>query len=148
MITRDSCWVPVDQADGSMRRCAAKTVARIVDHYRATSDRNLVARLSHEDHAEELGHVPAQLRVTCRLHRRWVHQCIGSPVHVIPVTGHRWCVSCDRAVTVEVDDMSGSIVMACPGCGKPPSTPVNAQIMRNCVASVAEWRGHTRGIKA
>jgi hypothetical protein len=40
-----------------------------------------------EDLAEELGALSPHDRVTCRFHRRWLHECVASPIHAIPVFG-------------------------------------------------------------
>ena len=61
--------------------------------YAALRDRRLAARLAAEDVAEEAGVDPFE-RVSCRLHQRWLHQCVSSPVHVVAFTGHRWCRTC------------------------------------------------------
>jgi hypothetical protein len=50
--------------------------------------RRLAAVLHQEDLAERAGLSPFD-RITCPLHRRWLHQCIASPVHVVPIAGHR-----------------------------------------------------------
>ena len=76
--------------------------------YADLADRRLASTLSTEDIAEENGLNPLE-RITCRLHRRWLHHCISSPAHVIAVTGHRWCRSCQCAVTVAVDELTGDV---------------------------------------
>ena len=57
---------------------------RLVTSFEA-GDPTLTVVLSAEDLAEELGLDP-HARVTCGLHRRWLHECVASPDHVIP--GH------------------------------------------------------------
>ena len=46
-------------------------------------------------------------RLTCHVHGRWIHQCVASPVHVNPVTRHRWCRDCDTELGVVVDELAG-----------------------------------------
>ncbi|HEY3262664.1 MAG TPA: hypothetical protein VGJ95_20775 [Pseudonocardiaceae bacterium] len=96
--------------------------------------------LSREDMAEATGRASGPERLTCRIHRRWVHQCIGSPVHVIPVTGYRWCRNCACPVTVTVDERSGTVTLSCPGCGTPAPTWASRQVVRSCRASLAASR--------
>ncbi|WP_245777731.1 hypothetical protein [Lentzea xinjiangensis] len=95
----------------------------------------LAAVLDGEDLAEELGLDP-HARVTCGLHRRWLHQCVGSPDHVIPVTGHRWCRPCRRPLDVVVDGTTARLF--CPRCGTgTPDTAANRQVVRACRTSIA-----------
>ena len=54
--------------------------------YAALRDRRLAARLAAEDVAAEAGLDPFE-RISCRLHQRWLHQCVSSPVHVVAFTG-------------------------------------------------------------
>jgi hypothetical protein len=46
----------------------------------------LGATVTAEDLAEELGELSPHDRVTGRLPRRWLHECVASPLHAIP--GH------------------------------------------------------------
>ncbi|MFC0109326.1 hypothetical protein [Kibdelosporangium aridum] len=102
----------------------------------------LDAVLDREDRDEELGQLSPHERLSCPVHRRWVHQCVSSPLHVIPVTGHRWCRRCECAQLIAVDEISGTVSMSCPGCGEVPTTLPSRQIMRTCRASLAAWRLH------
>ncbi|HUQ59185.1 hypothetical protein [Lentzea sp.] len=98
-------------------------------------DPTLTAVLDAEDLAEELGLDP-HARVTCGLHRRWLHQCVSSPDHVIPVTGHRWCRPCGSPLEVVVDDTTARL--SCPSCGtRTPDTAANRQVVRACRTSLA-----------
>lgn len=56
----------------------------------------LAAMLAWEDAAEERDGLSPHDRITCPVHRRWVHQCVSSPAHAIRVTGHRWCRACEH----------------------------------------------------
>lgn len=98
--------------------------------------RRLAATLAAEERAgREQGLSPHE-RITCRLHRRWAYQCIASPQHVIPVTGHRWCEDCATAVTVAVDELDGRVDLTCPRCHRTPHTRATEQIVRACQASL------------
>ncbi|MFD8495691.1 hypothetical protein [Amycolatopsis sp. NPDC059657] len=92
--------------------------------------------LTVEDDAEELQELSPHERVTCRLHRRWAHQCIASPSHVIAVTGHRWCHACGCAVGVAVDEFTRSIALTCPRCRRTPDTAASRQIIHACRTSM------------
>lgn len=98
-------------------------------------DRELAATLADEDAAEEYAALSPHERATCPVHRRWSYQCVSSPSHAIRVTGHRWCRSCDVALTVAVDELTGSITLDCPLCHRLPNTAANRQIIRSCRAS-------------
>lgn len=101
-------------------------------------DSTVVAVLAAEDLAEELGLDP-HARVTCPLHRCWMHQCVSAPDHVIAVTGHRWCRSCARPLEVVVDD--ASVDLYCPSCGSAADTVANRQLVRACRTSIAAMHG-------
>jgi hypothetical protein len=104
----------------------------------------LDAVLDREDRHEELGQLSPHERLSCPVHRRWVHQCVSSPLHVIPVTGHRWCRRCECAQLIAVDEVRGTVSLSCPGCGVVPTTLASRQIVRTCRASLAAWRGARR----
>ena len=75
-------------------------------------------------------------RVTCGLHRCWLHQCVAGPDHVIPVTGHRWCRPCRRPLDVFVDETTARLF--CPRCGTgTPDSAANRQVVRACRTSIA-----------
>ncbi|MFD5824791.1 hypothetical protein [Lentzea sp. NPDC060358] len=104
-----------------------------------TTDPTMTAVLDAEDLAEEAGLDP-HARATCRLHRRWLHECVASPDHVIPVTGHRWCRPCGRPLEVVVDETTARL--SCPACGtSTPDTAANRQVVRACRTSLAAVRG-------
>ena len=114
-----------------MRR---RTHLRLVTSQEA-GDTTLTAVLSAEDLAEELGLDP-HARVTCGLHRCWLHQCVAGPDHVIPVTGHRWCRPCRRPLDVVVDETTARLF--CPRCGTgTPDSAANRQVVRACRTSIA-----------
>ncbi|SDH61047.1 hypothetical protein SAMN05216553_13514 [Lentzea fradiae] len=87
--------------------------------YAAVRDRALAAVLAEEDAAERLGLNPLE-RVSCRLHRRWLHHCVHSSDHVIKITGHRWCRDCSSTASVGVDELTGDVSVRCESCGGVP----------------------------
>ncbi|WP_245645951.1 hypothetical protein [Pseudonocardia acaciae] len=103
---------------------------------RHLADGRLAATLAAEDEAEDAGLDPLE-RITCRTHRRWLHHCISSPVHVIVVTGHRWCRSCQAEASVAVDELTGDVRVTCTRCGRVPVGRATRQIIRTCTASLA-----------
>jgi len=108
----------------------------IDDCYADLADRRLAIALSAEDEAEEAGLDPME-RITCRTHRRWLHHCVSSPLHVIVVSGHRWCRPCRRALDVAVDHLTGDVSLRCPKCGPVRPTRATRQVIRACRASLA-----------
>lgn len=114
-------------------RTATVTVSA---RYADLADHSLAAALSTEDAAEERGLDPFE-RTTCYAHRRWLHQCVSSPLHVVRVSGHRWCRRCECEVTVAVDELAGDLTLTCPRCGQMPPGPANRQVVRACRASLA-----------
>jgi hypothetical protein len=104
--------------------------------YSDMTDRRLATKLLAEDAAEDAGLDPFE-RISCRIHRRWLHQCVHSPVHVVMVSGYRWCRSCEAQATVAVDELTGDIRVTCPQCGQTPSGRASQQIVRTCTASLA-----------
>ncbi|MET8764893.1 hypothetical protein [Lentzea sp. NPDC004782] len=108
--------------------------------YAGVRDRALAAMLAEEDAAEELGLNPLE-RVSCRLHRRWLHHCVHSADHVIKVTGHRWCRDCSSAASVGVDELTGDVVVRCETCRRTPDTSATRQIVRACRASLSAAQG-------
>ena len=44
-------------------------------------------------------------RTTCRTHRSWLHDCVASPLHVVIITGTRWCRACECALNVAIDQL-------------------------------------------
>ncbi|MCE7002165.1 hypothetical protein LWC34_04885 [Kibdelosporangium philippinense] len=103
------------------------------------------AVLDRENRDEELGQLSPHERLSCPVHRRWVHQCVSSPLHVIPVTGHRWCRRCECAHLIAIDEIDGTVSMWCPCCGEVPTTLASRQITRACLQSLAAWRSHRDG---
>ncbi|MEV7549341.1 hypothetical protein AB0N89_06930 [Amycolatopsis sp. NPDC089917] len=101
--------------------------------------RTLPVLLAMEDDAEDIGRLVPDDRLTCHVHGRWIHQCVASPVHVNPITRHRWCRSCATALTVSVDELSGTVTMSCPRCGHGESA-ASARLIVACRASLAAAR--------
>jgi hypothetical protein len=136
--------VAADTAENDPRPRPLSTVARTRPRryeadrrrYADLVDRRLAERLATEDAAVEAGLSPFE-RLTCPAHRRWVHQCIVSPQHVSPVTGHRWCRDCACPVTVAVDELAGDVTVTCPRCHHTPEGVATRQIVRACRASLA-----------
>jgi hypothetical protein len=114
------------------------------------SDWFLTTMLAGEDLAEDHHGASPHERLTCRLHRRWAHECITSPAHVIPVTGHRWCRRCRTSAAVVVDEVAGTVRLACRRCGRTPRSAASDQIVRACRGSFAAARArrHTAGRSA
>ena len=121
----------------------------VVDHqpYADVKDRRLAAMLAEEDAAEELGLNPLE-RVSCRLHRRWLHHCVHSMDHVIKVTGHRWCRDCSSTASVGVDELTGDVLVRCESCHRTPRSVATQQIIRACRASLAAAQGYICDIQA
>lgn len=118
-------------------RPVAAEVLRFGQRYADLRDRHLADTLIVEDAAEEREELSAHERISCPAHRRWVHECISSPAHVISVTGHRWCRLCDAEASVAVDQLTGSVSVVCTRCRKTPDTAATRQILRTCRASLA-----------
>lgn len=118
------------------------TITATPARYAAVRDRALANALAAEDAAELDGLNPLE-RLTCRTHRRWVHQCVHSDMHVFVVTGHRWCRGCEHPADVAVDELTWEVSVSCPKCGQAPEGPATRQIVRTCRASMAAARGQT-----
>jgi hypothetical protein len=116
------------------------TTIAIEPRYAGLRDHLLASTLTDEDRAEHDGLDPLE-RLTCRTHRRWVHECVSSPAHVFVVTGHRWCRDCQCAADVSVDQLTWSVTVTCPRCGCAPDSAATRQIVRTCRASMAAARG-------
>jgi hypothetical protein len=109
---------------------------------RTRADWHLARVLSRENIVEELGAIPSQDRLTCRLHSAWVHQCVALPGHAFPNAGDRWCLRCKGTASVTVDESRGKAAVLCSGCGKPPNGLLGRQMARACLESVIESRRH------
>jgi hypothetical protein len=118
-------------------RPAPAETLRFGERYAHLRDRRLAAVLIREDATEDREELSALERISCRVHRRWAHECISSPTHVIAVTGHRWCRPCEAEAIVAVDELKGDVSVACTRCGQSPATPATRQILRTCRASLA-----------
>jgi hypothetical protein len=97
---------------------------------------SLATALTAEDHAEDTGRLDPLDRLTCRVHRRWIHECGHSNLHVIPVTGHRWCRPCRCALEIAVDELTGKVTLHCPRCDRGPTTKADHQLITACEASL------------
>ena len=97
---------------------------------------NLADALAAEDHAEDTGWLDPLDRLTCRVHRRWIHECGHSDLHVIQVTGHRWCRPCRRALEIAVDEVTRTVALHCPRCGRGATTHADHQLVAACEASL------------
>jgi hypothetical protein len=115
---------------------ALAPVAHVHERYADLTDLRLAVTLSAEDAAEE-GDLDPLERTTCYTHRRWLHHCVASPLHVIVVTGHRWCRTCSCAVNVAIDQLTGDVSLTCPKCDRMPPGAANRQLIRCCRASLA-----------
>ncbi|MET0235823.1 MAG: hypothetical protein ABW224_14355 [Kibdelosporangium sp.] len=93
-----------------------------------------------EDHAEDTGRLDPLDRLTCRVHRRWIHECCHSDMHVIQVTGNRWCRPCRRALEIAVDELNRTVTVHCPRCDRGPSTRADQQLIAACEASLTAAR--------
>lgn len=110
------------------------------DRYADLPDRRLAAILAAEDTAEEHGLSP-HARSTCYVHRCWVHQCVGEPLHVLIATGHRWCRRCECPVDVAVDETPpGAVHLFCPRCGQAGSA-ANRAVGQACRTSLSAMHG-------
>lgn len=143
-----------DRAEGPRHRRsprasqpAAAEVLRFGQRYADLCDRRLADRLTLEDATEENEELSVHERITCRFHRRWVHECISSPVHVIILTGHRWCRRCEAEASIAVDELTGSVAVTCTRCRCSPDTAATRQILRTCRASLAA-AGESRRARA
>jgi hypothetical protein len=116
---------------------AVPALPAVHERYADVADRRLAVALSTEDAAEERGELDPLERTTCYTHRRWLHHCVSSPLHVIVVTGHRWCRRCECAVNVAIDQLTGDVTLTCPKCHGMPPGAANRQIVRCCRASLA-----------
>jgi hypothetical protein len=100
----------------------------------------LAAALDAEDNAEDTGWLDPLDRMTCRVHRRWIHECAHSDLHVSQVTGHRWCRPCRRQLEVAVDEIAGTVAVHCPRCDRGATTRADAQLIAACEASLTAKR--------
>lgn len=106
-----------------------------VERYADLSDRVLADAMAAEDVAEERG-MSAFERTTCRTHRKWLHRCIGSPVHVVVVSGYRWCRDCLVDAVVTVDELTASVTVTCIRCRRPVTGIATEQIVIACRRSI------------
>jgi hypothetical protein len=96
----------------------------------------LAAQLTFEDYAEDAVRLAPDDRITCPLHRKWIHQCVASPTHVNRVTSHRWCRHCALPLAVAIDEVALTVTMRCPGCGG-GNSPATARVLTACRTSLA-----------
>jgi hypothetical protein len=109
---------------------------------RTTSVEALADALVAEDQAEDSGFLDALDRITCPAHRRWIHQCCHSDLHVSQVSGHRWCRPCRRALEVAVDEVTRTVSLHCPTCDRGARTRADAQLVAACEASLTASHAH------
>ena len=121
-------------------RLALQPADFVAPRYADVSDHRLARTLTTEDRSEEDGLDPLE-RVTCRTHRRWLHDCVSSPLHVVIVTGTRWCRTCECALNVAIDQLAGDVAVHCPSCGETPATRATRQLVRACRAGLATAAG-------
>ncbi|MGW7534959.1 hypothetical protein [Amycolatopsis sp. NPDC054798] len=117
-------------------RLALRHGGRIDARYADLADLRLALALTEEDAREETDLDPFD-RITCRTHRRWLHHCVSSPHHAVPVSGHRWCRPCGRPLDTAVDELAGDVRFSCPRCGQTPENRATRQLTRACRASIA-----------
>ncbi|MEU5265563.1 hypothetical protein, partial [Amycolatopsis sp. NPDC021455] len=96
-------------------RLALRPADFVDPRYADITDRRLAIALTGEDQSEEDGLNPLE-RVTCRTHRRWLHDCVASPLHVVITTGTRWCRACECALNIAIDQLAGDVSVHCPSC--------------------------------
>jgi hypothetical protein len=101
--------------------------------------RSLPVLLATEDDAEDMGLLAPDDRLTCHVHGRWIHQCVASPLHVSPVTRHRWCRDCRAELAVAVDELAVAVSMSCPRCGRGGSA-ATTRLTTACRASLTAER--------
>jgi hypothetical protein len=89
-----------------------------------------------EDNAEDNGWLDPLDRITCPVHRRWVHQCCHSDLHVSQVAGLRWCRPCKAALQVAVDEVGGTVALRCPRCDRGAATRADKRLVAACEASL------------
>jgi hypothetical protein len=129
---------------GTSATTATSATSVRAGRYTDLADRALARRLADEDAAVEDGLSPFE-RLTCPAHRRWMHQCVSSPQHASPVTGHRWCRDCGTAATVAIDELAGDVTVRCPRCRRAPEGIATRQIVRACRASLAAMHDRRSG---
>ncbi|MFI6094844.1 hypothetical protein ACIA8G_04780 [Lentzea sp. NPDC051213] len=100
----------------------------------------LAAVFESENRAEQVGLSPFD-RITCRFHRRWIHDCVVSPAHVVAVAGYRWCGDCAAAATVMVDHLGCEVVVWCERCDRRLHDGPNEQLRQVCLRSLEVSRG-------
>lgn len=122
-------------------RLALRPADFIDPRYADLTDQRLALALTGEDQSEEDGLNPLE-RITCHTHRRWLHDCVASPLHVVIVTGTRWCRTCECALNIAIDQLAGDVAVHCPSCGETPATNATRQLVRACRASLAASHDH------
>lgn len=118
----------------------ATTLTLVTDQPTTTPAGGLQAALLAEDQAEDTGWLDPLDRMTCRVHRRWIHECAHSELHVSQVTGHRWCRPCRRELAIAVDEVTATVTVHCPRCHRGPSTRADARLIAACEASLTASR--------
>jgi hypothetical protein len=118
------------------------TTLALVDNRRTASTlaSTLADALAAEDHAEDTGWLDPLDRLTCRVHRRWIHECSHSDLHVSQVTGHRWCRPCRRELEIAVDQVDRTVSLHCPRCHRGATTRADHQLVAACESSLTAAR--------
>jgi hypothetical protein len=66
---------------------------------------------------------------------------VGHSLHVLVVTGHRWCRRCECPVDVAVDETPpGAVHLYCPRCGQADSA-ANREVRQACRTSLSAMHG-------
>lgn len=105
-------------------------------HVRSLTGSVLAQWLAAEDRAEDAGQLDPDDRLSCHVHGRWIHECVSSPVHVNPVTRHRWCRDCAAELAVAVDELARTVTMRCPRCSQGISA-ATTRLLAACRASLS-----------
>jgi hypothetical protein len=104
--------------------------------YADLADQRLALYLTAEDEAEDGHRLLPDLRLTCHTHRRWLHDCVSSPLHVNAWTRARWCRPCEQELEVAVDHVAGRVAVTCPGCRRGAENAVDYVLITNCETSL------------
>jgi hypothetical protein len=121
----------------------AATLTLVPNRTEPTPASTLPDALAAEDHAEDTGWLDPLDRLTCRVHRRWIHECAHSDLHVIEVTGHRYCRPCRCALEIAVDEVTRTVALHCPRCDRGATTRADRQLVAACESSLTASRARS-----